>query len=101
MTIMGSTGPVLVFESILNTFSKYFAFKTLQKFKLIIMKNFKRHYDIDYMGFRCWIGLWVCFFLLVITVTDLSFLVKYITRFTGIFFFSIIIIIINSSSLKI
>lgn len=62
MTIMGSTGPILVFESILNTFSK--------------------QHDIDYLGFRCLVGLWICFFLIVIVVTDLSYLVKYITRFT-------------------
>jgi hypothetical protein len=47
---------------------------------------YNRNYDIDYMGFRCYVGLWVTLFLLIITVTDLSFLVKYITRFTGIYF---------------
>lgn len=62
MTIIGSTGPVLVFETILNKFSK---------------AN-----GIDYMGFRAWIGLWVCLILIVLVLTDLSFLVKYITRFT-------------------
>lgn len=62
MTIMGSTGPVLVFETILNTFSK---------------AN-----GIDYMGFRVWVGLWITFFLIIICVTDLSFIVQYITRFT-------------------
>ncbi|RNA30529.1 Sodium-driven chloride bicarbonate [Brachionus plicatilis] len=62
MTILGSTGPVLIFETILNTFSK--------------------SYGIDYIGFRCWIGLWISLFLILISITDLSFLVKYITRFT-------------------
>jgi hypothetical protein len=63
MTILGSTGPVLVFETILNSFSK--------------------DHGIDYMGFRAWVGLWTCFILIIIVVTDCSALVKYITRFTG------------------
>lgn len=56
------------------------------------------------MGFRCYVGLWVTLFLLIITVTDLSFLVKYITRFTGIyilncFYFAFIIFIIKKEEL--
>jgi anion exchange protein len=62
MTIIGSTGPILVFETILNKFCK---------------AN-----GIDYMGFRAWVGLWLCFILIILVLTDLSFLVKYITRFT-------------------
>jgi anion exchange protein len=62
ITIIGSTGPVLVFETILNKFSKT--------------------YGIDYMGFRAWVGLWLCLILLILVFTDLSYLVKYITRFT-------------------
>ena len=42
-----------------------------------------RDYGIDYLGLRCWIGLWVCVILLAVVVTNMSFLVKYITRFTG------------------
>jgi hypothetical protein len=64
LTLLGSTGPVLVFESILNTWSK---------------EN-----NVDYMGFRAYVGLWTAFILLVIVVTDCSALVKYITKFTGI-----------------
>jgi hypothetical protein len=64
MTILGSTGPVLVFETILNSFSK---------------EN-----GIDYMGFRAWVGLWTSIILIIVVITDCSALVKYITRFTGI-----------------
>ena len=39
------------------------------------------------MNFRCWIGLWTALILLIIVVTDASYLVKYITRFTGKHFF--------------
>jgi hypothetical protein len=42
-----------------------------------------RNRGYDYMNFRCWIGLWTASILLIMVVTDASYLVKYITRFTG------------------
>nr|XP_054587026.1 solute carrier family 4 member 4a isoform X3 [Nothobranchius furzeri] len=62
LTILSSTGPVLVFERLLF--------------------NFSRDHDFDYMEFRLWIGLWSAFYCLVLVATDASFLVKYFTRFT-------------------
>ncbi|UJR16088.1 hypothetical protein I4U23_003000 [Adineta vaga] len=62
LTILGSTGPVLVFETIVN--------------------HFCSNHGYDYMNFRCWIGLWTASILLIMVVTDASYLVKYITRFT-------------------
>lgn len=62
LTILGATGPMLVFEEIL--------FKFCDKA------------DLDYMPFRMWIGLWTTFFCLVLVVTDASALVRYFTRFT-------------------
>ncbi|XP_015463471.2 solute carrier family 4 member 4a isoform X1 [Astyanax mexicanus] len=62
LTILSSTGPVLVFERLLFNFSKDNQF--------------------DYLEFRLWIGLWSAFFCLVLVATDASFLVKYFTRFT-------------------
>ncbi|XP_029016944.1 solute carrier family 4 member 4a isoform X3 [Betta splendens] len=62
LTILSSTGPVLVFERLLF--------------------NFSRENELDYMEFRLWIGLWSAFFCLVLVVTDASFLVQYFTRFT-------------------
>ncbi|XP_030622928.1 electrogenic sodium bicarbonate cotransporter 1 [Chanos chanos] len=62
LTILSSTGPVLVFERLLFTFSKD--------------NNF------DYLEFRLWIGLWSAFFCLILVATDASFLVQYFTRFT-------------------
>ncbi|KAF6738996.1 Electrogenic sodium bicarbonate cotransporter 1 [Oryzias melastigma] len=62
LTILSSTGPVLVFERLLF--------------------NFSRENDFDYMEFRLWIGLWSAFFCLALVATDASFLVKYFTRFT-------------------
>jgi hypothetical protein len=66
MTILGSTGPVLVFEKILYDFSLTYKF--------------------DYMGFRCLVGCWIFFFLSLVVVFNLSYLVKYFTRFTGLLF---------------
>ncbi|XP_071380898.1 electrogenic sodium bicarbonate cotransporter 1-like [Centroberyx affinis] len=62
LTILSSTGPVLVFERLLFNFSKD--------------NNF------DYLEFRLWIGLWSGLFCLVLVATDASFLVQYFTRFT-------------------
>ncbi|XP_041915118.1 electrogenic sodium bicarbonate cotransporter 1 isoform X1 [Alosa sapidissima] len=62
LTILSSTGPVLVFERLLFNFSKDHGF--------------------DYLEFRLWIGLWSAFLTLVLVATDASFLVQYFTRFT-------------------
>ncbi|KAF6734989.1 Electrogenic sodium bicarbonate cotransporter 1 [Oryzias melastigma] len=62
LTILSSTGPVLVFERLLFTFS--------------------RENNFDYLEFRLWIGLWSGIFCLVLVATDASFLVQYFTRFT-------------------
>ncbi|XP_016337255.1 electrogenic sodium bicarbonate cotransporter 1-like isoform X4 [Sinocyclocheilus anshuiensis] len=62
LTILSSTGPVLVFERLLF--------------------NFSREHDFDYLEFRLWIGLWSAFFCLALVATDASFLVQYFTRFT-------------------
>ncbi|XP_037548627.1 electrogenic sodium bicarbonate cotransporter 1 [Nematolebias whitei] len=62
LTILSSTGPVLVFERLLF--------------------NFSRDNGFDYLEFRLWIGLWSGFLCLVLVATDASFLVQYFTRFT-------------------
>ncbi|XP_062913137.1 electrogenic sodium bicarbonate cotransporter 4-like isoform X6 [Mobula hypostoma] len=62
LTILSSTGPILIFEKLLFDFSK---------------SN-----DIDYLEFRLWIGLHSAFQCLLLVATDASFIIKYITRFT-------------------
>lgn len=62
LTILGSTGPVLVFESII--------------FKICSRKS------VDFMGFRAWIGMWVFVILALIVMTDGCSLIRHITRFT-------------------
>ncbi|XP_043641055.1 sodium bicarbonate cotransporter 3 isoform X6 [Drosophila teissieri] len=62
LTILGSTGPVLVFESIIYEFCLSMGW--------------------EYMTFRFWIGMWVAGICIVLTAIDASALVCYITRFT-------------------
>ncbi|XP_068241638.1 electroneutral sodium bicarbonate exchanger 1 isoform X7 [Palaemon carinicauda] len=62
LTILGSTGPVLVFESILYEFCKSM--------------------DWDYLSFRLWIGVWCGTILIILVAVDASAFVCYITRFT-------------------
>lgn len=62
LTILGSTGPVLVFET--------------------IVYEFCRTIEWDYLSFRFWIGTWIAIILLILVAIDASALVCYITRFT-------------------
>ena len=62
LTILGSTGPVLVFETILYEFCESMKW--------------------DYLSFRLWTGIWIGVILMVLVVTDCSAFVCYITRFT-------------------
>lgn len=62
LTILGSTGPVLVFETIVYEFCK--------------------KVDWNYMSFRFWIGTWIATILLILVALDASACVCYITRFT-------------------
>ncbi|XP_054642056.1 sodium-driven chloride bicarbonate exchanger-like isoform X1 [Dunckerocampus dactyliophorus] len=80
LTILGSTGPVLVFEKIL--------FKFCQE------------YGLSYLSLRTCIGLWTAFFCIVLVATDASSLVCYITRFTEEAFASLICIIFIYEALE-
>ncbi|CAH1785487.1 unnamed protein product [Owenia fusiformis] len=62
LTILGCTGPILVFETILY--------------------NFCKDNGMEYLPFRFWIGIWTGAILLIMVMFDLSALVKYITKFT-------------------
>ncbi|CAH8622911.1 unnamed protein product [Schistosoma bovis] len=80
LTIMGSTGPVLVFESII--------FRLCTKM------------DWSYLSFRLWIGIWVAVALFIMVALDLSALVKFITRFTEESFAALIGLIFFIEALK-
>ncbi|XP_055642593.1 electrogenic sodium bicarbonate cotransporter 1 isoform X4 [Toxorhynchites rutilus septentrionalis] len=62
LTILGSTGPVLVFET--------------------IVYDFCIRVGWDYLTFRFWIGTWVTIILIILVAIDASAFVCYITRFT-------------------
>ncbi|XP_047460088.1 sodium-driven chloride bicarbonate exchanger-like isoform X1 [Mugil cephalus] len=80
LTILGSTGPVLVFEKIL--------------FKFCV------DFDLSYLSLRTSIGLWTAFLCIVLVATDASSLVCYITRFTEEAFAALICIIFIYEALE-
>ncbi|KAG7235410.1 hypothetical protein INR49_002721 [Caranx melampygus] len=80
LTILGSTGPVLVFEKILFKFCK--------------------DYGLSYLSLRACIGLWTAFLCLLLVATDASSLVCYITRFTEEAFAALICIIFIYEALE-
>ena len=57
LTIIGSTGPVLVFETIVYD----------------LCDSFK----IDYLSFRFWVHVWTALILMLMIVTDASSMVKF------------------------
>uniref|UniRef100_A0A8D3CMX9 Anion exchange protein n=1 Tax=Scophthalmus maximus TaxID=52904 RepID=A0A8D3CMX9_SCOMX len=80
LTILGSTGPVLVFEKILFKFCK--------------------DYDLSYLSLRTCIGLWTALLCLILVATDASSLVCYITRFTEEAFAALICLIFIYEALE-
>uniref|UniRef100_A0A3Q1GN03 Anion exchange protein n=1 Tax=Acanthochromis polyacanthus TaxID=80966 RepID=A0A3Q1GN03_9TELE len=80
LIILSSTGPILIFEKLLYEFSK---------------SN-----NIDYMELRLWIGLHSCLQCFLLVVTDASYIIKYMTRFTEEGFSSLISFIFISDAIK-
>ncbi|CAJ1061328.1 sodium bicarbonate cotransporter 3-like isoform X2 [Xyrichtys novacula] len=80
LTILGSTGPVLVFEKILYKFCS--------------------DYHLSYLSLRTSIGLWTALLCVVLVATDASSLVCYITRFTEEAFAALICIIFIYEALE-
>uniref|UniRef100_UPI00398F6FE3 sodium bicarbonate cotransporter 3-like isoform X3 n=1 Tax=Pristiophorus japonicus TaxID=55135 RepID=UPI00398F6FE3 len=80
LTILGSTGPVLIFEKILFKFCK--------------------EYGLSYLSLRASIGLWTAFLCIILVATDSSSLVCYITRFTEEAFAALICIIFIYEALE-
>uniref|UniRef100_A0A8C3AE79 Anion exchange protein n=1 Tax=Cyclopterus lumpus TaxID=8103 RepID=A0A8C3AE79_CYCLU len=80
LIILSSTGPILIFEKLLYEFSK---------------SN-----QIDYMELRLWIGLHSCLQCFVLVLSDASYIIKYMTRFTEEGFSSLISFIFISDAIK-
>ena len=62
LSILGATGPILVFESIIYDICKTF--------------------EWEYLPFRMCVGIWMGIVLMILVATDVSAFVCYITRFT-------------------
>lgn len=73
LTIIGSTGPVLVFET--------------------IVYDLCHRFGIQYLSFRFWVHMWTAGIIVLMVVTDASSLVSYITRFTEESFATLIAVI--------
>ena len=80
LTILGLTGPDLVFET--------------------LVFDFCEGQNWDYLSFRLWIGVWVAIILIILVVTDASSFVCYITRFTEESFATLIAVIFIKKSLE-
>uniref|UniRef100_A0A3B4VQI9 Anion exchange protein n=1 Tax=Seriola dumerili TaxID=41447 RepID=A0A3B4VQI9_SERDU len=80
LIILSSTGPILIFEKLLYEFSK--------------------NNDIDYMELRLWIGIHSCLQCFLLVITDASYIIKYMTRFTEEGFSSLISFIFISDAIK-
>jgi len=80
LTVLGCTGPVLIFEKILVEFCV--------------------SYNIEYLTMRLWIGLWSALFCIIIVAVDGSVIVRYFTRFTEEAFAALVGLIFIVESLK-
>ncbi|CAJ1069966.1 electrogenic sodium bicarbonate cotransporter 4 isoform X10 [Xyrichtys novacula] len=80
LIILSSTGPILIFEKLLYEFSK---------------SN-----NVDYMELRLWIGLHSCLQCFLLVLSDASYIIKYMTRFTEEGFSSLISFIFISDAIK-
>ncbi|XP_075238832.1 band 3 anion transport protein-like isoform X2 [Convolutriloba macropyga] len=63
LLIIGCTGPLAVFEGSLYEVAESVS-------------------EVNYMPFRCWVGLWLLLICVLTAVFELSFVLKYFTRFT-------------------
>lgn len=80
LTILGSTGPVIIFMGIL--------------YKACVA------YQIPYLPTLAWVGLWTMLILFVLAVTDASSLIRYFTRFTDDTFAALISLIFIYEAVK-
>jgi mannitol/fructose-specific phosphotransferase system IIA component (Ntr-type) len=79
LTILGSTGPVIIF--------------------LAILHGLCARFEVPYMATLGWVGLWTMVILLVLAATDACALIRFFTRFTDDTFAALITIIFISEAL--
>jgi len=80
LTILGGTGPIIIFTGLLYT-----ACGSLQS---------------DFLPTYAWVGVWSGALLIVCAVTDMSYLMKYFTRFTDEIFAALVAVIFIYEAIK-
>jgi len=80
LIILGGTGPLLVFT--------------------VILYEICGDYDIPFLPTYAWVGVWTAVFLLILSVTNASNLMRYFTRFTDEIFAALISIIFIHSAVN-
>ena len=80
LTILGSTGPVIIFMGILYALCE--------------------RLGIPFMPTLAWVGLWTMVFLLILAATDAASLIRYFTRFTDDTFAALISVIFIVEALR-
>lgn len=80
LTILGSTGPIIIFMGIL--------YELCQRLQ------------IPYLATLAWVGLWTSFFLIILAITNASTLIRYFTRFTDDTFAALISMIFIFEALR-
>ena len=73
LNMLGGTGPMLIITSILYALSVEF--------------------EVEFLPAYAWVGLWSGLFLIILAVTDASFLMRFFTRFTDEIFAALISVI--------
>lgn len=80
LTILGSTGPVIIFMGILYALCQ--------------------RMELPYLPTLAWVGLWTSLFLIILAVTDACSWIRYFTRFTDDTFAALIALIFIAEALK-
>ena len=80
LTILGGTGPIVIFTGLL-----YLACKAV---------------EVPFLPTYAWVGIWSGILMLICAVTDLSYLMKYFTRFTDEIFAALVALIFIVEAVK-
>ncbi|MDG1891180.1 MAG: sodium bicarbonate transporter family protein [Verrucomicrobiota bacterium] len=80
LTILGGTGPIVIFTGLL-----YMTCESM---------------GIPFLPTYAWVGVWSGLFLIICAVTDLSYLMKYFTRFTDEIFAALVAVIFIVEAIK-
>ncbi|MDF1701376.1 MAG: HCO3- transporter, partial [Planctomycetota bacterium] len=80
LTILGGTGPIVIFTGLLY--------------------GFCQSWELDFLGVYAWVGLWSGLFMIILAVTDASALMRFFTRFTDEIFAALIAVIFIVEALR-